>query len=108
MKKALLYKMKVTEGVLGHVHGFYREIDELWVPDLNICINREACFESDKPRCDKIEDAREITLVEDDVRVAIMHLCAKDMFMYNVSKLFDELFPKKPESNPEPSTKDPL
>jgi len=86
MKKALLYKIRVTDGALDLVHGVSREIDELWISDVNICVNRETCFESDKPRA---RDTRVIMLEDHDVHVAIMMLSAKNVFEATFKRVFE-------------------
>ncbi len=48
--KAQIWKIHVTEGVLGAVHGFFREIFEYYIPELGLAVNIETFFLSDSDR----------------------------------------------------------
>ncbi len=49
MKNAIKYKVEITlDGVHRHMD---QVIEEIWIPELNVCFNaRGGCFESDSPR----------------------------------------------------------
>jgi len=52
--KALLYRAQVSESTLGHVHGMFYVISEIFIPKAKICMNEEGyAFIHEKPRSDK-------------------------------------------------------
>lgn len=48
--EVLRYEISVCEGAMGHVHGAYYKIVEIHVPELSLCVNKEASFISDGSR----------------------------------------------------------
>jgi hypothetical protein len=58
--KAKKYKIRVSEGVLAHVHGMDYEIDEIYVPEVELYINKEAAFVADGERANLGSEHEEI------------------------------------------------
>lgn len=46
--KALIIKISVTESELDYIHGFCKEIKELVIPELFLCVNNQYSFVLDK------------------------------------------------------------
>ena len=86
--KAYLYKVRISNDVLSEVHNMTREIDEVWIPYLNLCVNRETCFASDKTRSDNI---REIELEDFAAHVAVNMKYAKESFETTFRNIFDRI-----------------
>lgn len=51
--KAKKYKIEVSEGVIAHVHGMTYEIEEVYIPELELYINKETAFIGDDSRVQK-------------------------------------------------------
>jgi queuine/archaeosine tRNA-ribosyltransferase len=39
--KAVKYKIRISNGVIAHVHGMLYKIDEVAIPTLNLIVNKE-------------------------------------------------------------------
>lgn len=62
--KAEIYSIKICDNAIDKVHGFFREIVELYIPDKKIVFNEDSdlfhCFISGKERYEKATKIGEI------------------------------------------------
>jgi hypothetical protein len=65
---SIRYKIMVCDGSLALAHGAYRDIDEIYIPDLCLYINGEAAFLGDEKRAKvgPIESSREEHEIDDE------------------------------------------
>lgn len=92
--KALLYKVLVNPGAVIAHSCFEHQIWELWLPELEICVNdASGMFHSDKPRVDE-KDAKEIEIPRPDACLFKEAVDAEKDAQVVRKNLFDELTKK--------------
>lgn len=48
--KAVLYELTITDSMMDALHGGYYRIKEIFIPEINVHINQEGVWESNKER----------------------------------------------------------
>ena len=77
------YKLKVYKSFLNWTHGMGYCIEEIYIPELGIVMNREAIFKTTSERYKKAEKLGNVEIDEKDVEAIQKYLSMKE----NVEKI---------------------
>ena len=79
--KGIKYSIKVYDDALNLVHGFGKKVEEIFLPEAGIALNKYNIFRSDEKRystgnATKLE---EVIIDDGDVKTMIIHLETKSV-----------------------------
>lgn len=75
------FRLKVFGSVLDWSHGFGKDVEELFIPELGIGISKGEIFSTSSKRYEKAEELGEVEIRDDDVAVIQEFLRKKEEAM---------------------------
>jgi hypothetical protein len=96
--KAKVYRLDICDGVMDQIHGNGRKICEIFIPELNIAFNIEACFEiayEDRYKGAHARCVEEIDVPDEIVRNLKSYINAKKRLQKSEKWFEEQDFKKK-------------